>query len=229
MSSQALWYLTRATGIVALVLLTGTILLGVVGTARVASERWPRLVTAGLHRNLALTSIALVCVHVVTTVLDPFVSISVAAAFIPFTSDYWPVWLSLGALSFDLLLAVLVTSLLRDRLSHRSWHAVHLLVYASWPIALWHGLGTGTDTRLGWVLAIYAGCVAAVVAAVWWRLTLTSNRQIQLTCAAAVAVVTVLTVIFVLTGPARLGWATRAGTPPAVTGLDLVPSPGPRS
>jgi sulfoxide reductase heme-binding subunit YedZ len=229
MSSQALWYLTRATGIVALILLTGTIVLGVTGTARVSSERWPRLVTAGLHRNLALTSAVLVGVHIVTTVLDPFVSISLAAAFIPFTSGYRPIWLSLGALSFDLLLAVLITSLLRNRLSHRAWYAVHLLVYACWPIALWHGLGTGTDTRLSWVLVIYAGCAAAVVAAVWWRLTLTSNSQAKVACAAAVALVTVLTVIFVLAGPLRPGWAVRAGTPPPPVGLAFARSHGARA
>jgi sulfoxide reductase heme-binding subunit YedZ len=226
MSSQALWYLTRATGIVSLVLLTGTIVLGVIGTARVSTERWPRLVTAGLHRNLALTSIALVVVHVITTILDPFVSIKLVAAFVPFTSDYRPLWLSLGALSFDLFLAVLLTSLVRDRLNHGAWRAIHLLVYASWPIALWHGLGTGTDTRLGWVLVIYAACVAAVVAAVWWRLTLTSSRQTRVACGTAVAVVAALTLIFVLAGPLRSGWAERAGTPPALLGLHLPRSLG---
>lgn len=208
-----------------MILLTGTIVLGVVGTARVASQRWPRLVTAGLHKNLALTASALVGVHILTTVLDPFVSISLAAAFIPFTSAYRPVWLSLGALSFDLLLAVLITSLLRDRLSHRAWHAVHLLVYACWPIALWHGLGTGTDTRLGWVLVIYAACVAAVITVVVWRLTLASSRAVKVACGTAVAVVTVLTVVFVLAGPLRAGWAARSGTPPALLGLHLVLTP----
>ena len=173
--SSLLWYSTRATGIVAMVLLTATVMLGVIGTTRAASARWPRLVTAGLHRNLALTSVALIVVHVVTTVTDPFASIGIAAAFVPFSSGYRPLWLSLGAVSFDLLLAVLITSLLRQRLSHRAWQAVHLLVYLSWPVALWHGLGTGTDTRLPWVLVIDLACVAGVGWAVWWRLGITSR------------------------------------------------------
>jgi methionine sulfoxide reductase heme-binding subunit len=222
MSSQELWYLTRATGLVALVLLTGTIVLGVLGTARVASERWPRVVTSGLHRNLALTATALVGVHVITTVLDPFAPISLVAAFVPFASSYRPVWLSLGAVAFDLLLAVLITSLLRDRLSHRLWQAVHLLVYACWPIALWHGLGTGTDTRLTWVLAINAGCVLAVAAAAWWRLWLTGNRRLLLTGSLTLAALTSLTVIFVAVGPLQPGWALRAGTPPALVSLGLI-------
>lgn len=216
--SALLWYATRATGIVSLVLLTGTVMLGVLGTARAASERWPRIVTASLHRNLALTSVALVAVHVITTVLDPFASIGLVAAFIPGGSPYRPLWLSLGAVSFDLLLAVIITSLLRDRLNQRAWQAVHLLVYASWPIALWHGLGTGTDTRLPWVLAINVGCVAAVGWAIWWRLTLTRSPLTRVAGLATLGLAPVLTAVFVLTGPLQPGWARRAGTPATLLG-----------
>ena len=216
--STLLWYSTRATGLVALVLLTGTVMLGVVGTARAGSARWPRLVTAGLHRNLALTSIALVGVHVLTTVLDPFASISLVAAFIPFSSPYRPLWLSLGAVGFDLLLAVLLTSLLRHRLGHRAWHAVHLLVYLSWPVALWHGLGTGTDTRLSWVLGINVVCVAAVGWAVWWRLSLAPSPLTRAAGLLTLAVLPLLTLVFVLFGPLQPGWARRAGTPVKLLG-----------
>ncbi len=171
MSTQALWYLTRATGIIALIMLTATIVLGIAGSLRAASPRWPRLVTAGLHRNFALITTALVGVHIVTTVLDPFVSISLAAAFVPFISAYRPIWLGLGAVACDLLLAVVISSLLRDRLGQRSWRAVHLLVYACWPVALWHGLAIGTDSRLTWVLGLDVCCAIAVAGAVIWRLT----------------------------------------------------------
>jgi sulfoxide reductase heme-binding subunit YedZ len=149
--------------------------------------------------------------------------------FLPFASDYRPLWLSLGALALDLLLAVLITSLLRDRINHRAWQAVHLLVYLCWPVALWHGLGTGTDTKLPWVLTIYACCLAAVIAAVTWRLALTPDRTVRAAAAAAIAFATVLTVIFVVAGPLRPGWAARAGTPPALLGLFLVESVAGRS
>ena len=216
--SSLLWYSTRATGIVSLVLLTGTVMLGVIGTARAASVRWPRLVTAGLHKNLALTSVALVVVHVLTTVLHPYTAISLVAAFVPFSSPYRPLWLSLGAVAFDLLLAVIITSLLRDRLKHRSWHLVHLLVYVSWPVALWHGLGTGTDTRLAWVLGINVACVAAVGWAVWWRLSLTDHALTRAAGLLTLAFLPLLTLVFVLFGPLQPGWARRAGTPVALLG-----------
>ena len=161
-TAHVLWYLTRATGLVALVLLTATIVLGIIGTARAASPRWPRLLTAGLHRNLALTSTGLVAVHVVTTVTDPFVSISLVAAFVPFASDL-PADLAeprRARLRPDARGADYQPD--QGPASHRAWRAVHLLVYVCWPVALWHGLGTGTDTKLIWVLAINPGCVIAV-------------------------------------------------------------------
>jgi methionine sulfoxide reductase heme-binding subunit len=221
-TAHVLWYSTRATGIVAFILLTGTVVLGVVGSARVASQRWPRIVTAGLHRNLALTAIALVAVHVVTTIADPFVSISLVAAFVPFTSSYRPIWLSLGAVAFDLLLAVIVTSLVRDRLKHRAWQAVHLLVYVCWPVALWHALGTGTDTRLHWVLAIDIACVLALALAVGWRLSLLSSRLTRKLGLVTMAGLALLTAMFAAVGPLQPGWPARAGTPPALLGLHLL-------
>jgi methionine sulfoxide reductase heme-binding subunit len=225
--STALWYTTRATGIVALVLLTGTVMLGVAGIARASSPRWPRVVTAGLHRNLALTATALVIVHVITTVLDPFASISLVAAFVPFSSDYRPLWLSSGAVAFDLLLAVMITSLLRERLNHRTWQAIHLLVYLSWPVALWHGLGTGTDTRLPWVLAIDIVCVAGVAWAIWWRLRMTENPAARAAGFLTLASVPLFSAVFVLLGPLQPGWAKRAGTPVALLGSKTTPEASP--
>jgi sulfoxide reductase heme-binding subunit YedZ len=108
---------------------------------------------------------------VLTTVADSYVSIGLTAAFVPFSSSYRGFWLGLGAIAFDLLLAVAVTSLLRDRISYRAWRAVHWLSYASWPVALAHGLGTGTDTRLPWLLVLDALCGVSVLVVAAWRLT----------------------------------------------------------
>jgi len=170
--SRALWYTTRSTGVIALLLLTATVGLGIAGVHRLSSPRWPRVVTAGLHRNLSLLAVAFVLVHVLTTVLDSYVHISLAAAVVPFTSSYRPLWLGLGAIAFDLLLAVVLTSLVRAWIGYRAWRAVHLLAYACWPVALWHGLGTGTDTRLPWMIALDASCALLVAAALLSRVSL---------------------------------------------------------
>jgi methionine sulfoxide reductase heme-binding subunit len=213
-----LWYATRATGVVALVLLTITVALGVAGVSRLESPRWPRVVTAGLHKNISLLVVAFVAVHVLTTVLDSFVSINPVAAIIPFASSYRPLWLSLGAIAFDMLLALVVTSLIRSRISYRAWKAVHWLAYASWPIALWHGLGTGTDTRLPWLLVLDAICVLLVAGALLWRLQLLAPGPGKATAVAATVALPVATLAFVLVGPLQHGWAKRAGTPIALLG-----------
>jgi hypothetical protein len=213
-----LWYATRATGVISLVLLTATVVLGVAGRARFSSPRWPRVVTAGLHRNLSLLMVGFVAAHILTTVLDSYAPIGWAAVFLPFISRYRPVWLGLGAVACDLLLALVLTSLLRARLSYRGWRAVHWLAYACWPIALWHGLGAGTDSRLGWLLGIDAVCVAAVTWAALWRISLSQGTLSRVPAVAATAGLVLITVIFVLAGPLRPGWARRAGTPADLLG-----------
>jgi predicted ferric reductase len=215
-----LWYATRATGVVALVLLTIAVALGVAGTARFSSAKMPRLVRSGLHRTVSLLSVSFVAVHVLTAVLDPYASIRLTSAVIPFMSHYRPFWLSLGTIAFDLLLALVLTSLARARLGYRAWRGVHLLAYASWPIALWHGLGTGTDSKVWWLLLLDALCVLAVGAAALWRLRTVQPGRLRLAGRVGTAAIAVATVVFVAAGPLQHGWAQRAGTPSNLLGSD---------
>jgi hypothetical protein len=219
-----LWYATRASGVMALVLLTATVVLGVAGTARFATPRWPRVITARLHRNLSLLAVAFVAAHVLTTELDPFAPVGWVSAIVPFASPYRTLWLGLGTVAFDMLLAVVVTSLLRARLGYRAWRAVHWLGYACWPVALWHGLGTGTDSKLSWLLVLDAACVAAVTGALGWRLSLAGARPGLLTGLLACAAVPAATAVFVAVGPLQPGWARRAGTPVAQLAGHAVPA-----
>ena len=157
------WYLTRSAGVVATLLLTTSVVLGIVDFSRWSSQGWPRFLTDTLHRNVSMLALVMVVLHVITTVADGFAPIGFQDAIIPFLSPYRPLWLGLGALSFDLLLAVTVTSLLRKRIGYRTWRAVHWSAYACWPLAMFHGLGTGTDASSTWMLLLSALCLAAVV------------------------------------------------------------------
>ena len=165
-----LWYATRATGLVTLLLLTASVLLGILTAGQFARHDWPRFLSQGLHRNVSLLVLAFLALHVGTTVIDTYTSIPLAAAFIPFASAYKTAWLSLGAVALDLLLALVATSLVRKRLGHRAWRRVHWLAYACWPVAVAHGLGIGTDRSTTWVIALSAACVLAVLATAAWRL-----------------------------------------------------------
>jgi predicted ferric reductase len=210
------WYIARATGVVTLVLLTLSLVLGIAASGRTLSSFWPRFLTQGLHRNASLACLALLGAHIVAVVLDDYVVISWLDAVVPFVSTYRPLWLGLGTIAFDLVIVLVVSSLVRHRLGHRGWRLVHWSAYACWPLAVVHGLGTGADSRTQWSTYVTAACVLAVVLAIGWRLAV--GRPEQRAWRASAAVVTVASVI-VLTlwawqGPLAPGWSQRAGTPP---------------
>src|SRR5947209_14717532 len=115
---SAYWYLARGTGVVSLLLLTAIVVLGVMGPLRVAGPRWPRFAVDSLHRDLSLLVMAVLVIHIITSVLDSFAPIKLLDAVIPLTSRYRPLWIGFGALSFDLLLALTITSLVRRRLGY---------------------------------------------------------------------------------------------------------------
>ncbi|HXZ65109.1 MAG TPA: ferric reductase-like transmembrane domain-containing protein [Streptosporangiaceae bacterium] len=213
-SSTPLWYTTRATGLVALVLLTGSMGAGLLSSVRFEHRNWPRFVTLGLHRNLSLLALAFTVVHVLTTVLDSFVSIPLVDAVIPFIGSYRPFWLGLGAIAFDLMLALIVTSLARARMGLRSWRLVHWTAYACWPIAVVHGLGTGSDTSVRWVLALTAACVLVVVVLTLWRLALSWPQRPGWATAGVVLVVLAVVAggAWLRAGPLAPNWGARSGT-----------------
>jgi len=168
---KAVWYLTRGSGIVGLLVLTAAVLLGITTSTRWATERWPRFVIEGLHKNVSLLSLVFLGVHIVTAVADGYVPIRWLDVVVPFGSAYQPLWLGLGALAVDMLAAIAVTSILRVHIGHRVWRAVHWLAYACWPVAVLHGLGIGSDAGQSWMLLLAAAAAAAVAGAVWWRVT----------------------------------------------------------
>lgn len=225
--SSAYWFLARGTGVVALLLLTASVVLGVLGSLRfAAAPHWPRFAIDALHRDVSLLVLLLLVAHIVTSVLDSFAPISITAAVIPFASTYRPLWLGLGALSFDILLALVVTSLVRRRLGYRAWRLVHWLAYASWPVAVLHGLGTGSDTKTWWMLLLTVGCVAAVLVAVGTRISRAAPGQEGLRAPAfGLMIATPLGLaVFALAGPLQRGWARRAGTPAALLAKASVPA-----
>jgi DMSO/TMAO reductase YedYZ heme-binding membrane subunit len=220
---SALWYLTRGTGLVTLLLLTASVVLGILQVQRWTPAGSPRFVVVSLHRAVSLLVVALLAVHVLTAVLDSFAPIRLVDAVVPFAGRYRPLWLGLGALAFDLLIALTITSLMRRRLGLGAWRVVHWLAYVCWPVALVHGWGTGTDTRTTWMLAITVACAAAVLGAIAWRVADT-RAQARAMVFAACASVSVVAAVWLALGPLADGWARRSGTP-----SELLASSAPRT
>jgi sulfoxide reductase heme-binding subunit YedZ len=168
--SQGLWLVSRASGLALLVLFSVVMVLGVAARLGSAPRRWPRFVVPEVHRTLALFAVAFLALHVVTAILDPFVSIGWAATAVPFASGYRTLAIGMGTLAVDLGGAVLVTSLARRHLGYRSWRAVHWLAYLAWPVAFVHSLTAGNDLGIWWVALIVWGSAATVATAVTARL-----------------------------------------------------------
>lgn len=169
-SSSAYWALGRGTGVVALVLFTVAIVLGIVARSGRRVPLLGRFGTSDLHRTAALTGTALVGVHVGTLYFDPYAQLRLTDFLLPFAASYRPLWLGLGTLALDTLAIVTVVSLLRHRVGPQVFRAVHWATYALWPMALLHALGSGTDAATTWFRVLAVVCVSAVVTAVGWRL-----------------------------------------------------------
>ena len=213
--SQALWYLTRGSGLVSIALLTLVVALGIAQVHGAAGPSRQRFVVTQIHRNASLLVVVFIGIHIATSILDGFAPIHWLDAVVPFLSPYRPIWLGLGALAFDLLLALVITSLLRLRIGLSTWRAIHWLAYVCWPISFLHGLGTGSDGRVGLVQIINLVCLVVVVLAVAWRITRNWHHETPIRMAsAAVTVILVAGIsIWAYDGPMQRGWAKKAGTP----------------
>jgi methionine sulfoxide reductase heme-binding subunit len=222
----SLWFMTRGTGVVSLVLLTLVVAVGVANVRRVQLEGVPRFVVEAIHRNAALLAVAFLCVHIVMAVLDPFAPIKLTDAVIPFISAYRPIWLGLGAVAFDLLIAVVITSIWRRRVGFGAWRWIHWAAYLCWPIAIVHGLGTGTDAKTKWMLLLTAGCVVIVVVAAFARALSGWPDHVtpRLTGMLASVAVPIGLLIWLPNGPLAKGWAKRAGTPTTVVATGAGPA-----
>ncbi len=160
-----LWFLNRGTGVALLVLFTLTTVLGVLSAREGRRRLLPAMITQGLHRNLALLSVALLLAHVATAVVDTFVDIRWWQALSPVGATYEPLWLGAGALSLDVIIVVVLTSLLRERIPPRLWRGIHWLSYLAWGLALAHATGIGTDAATPWGRWLGIGCLGAVLLA----------------------------------------------------------------
>ena len=166
LEGEALWFLNRSTGVVSIVLLTISTVLGVLAIGGRPAGRVPRFVTQAFHRNVALLSVLLLVAHLITAVLDEFVEIRWYEVFIPFVGSYEPLWVGFGALATDLMIVVVVTSLFRTRMNHNLWRGLHVTTYGLWALAIGHGIGVGTDmTESMWVLTVVCAIAVPLAAA----------------------------------------------------------------
>ena len=171
--NEILWFVSRATGVASALLLTIVVVLGLVTASRRPPKGIRSAVVMGLHRSLSLGASVFLLVHIATAIAETYVDIDLVSVVVPFTSGYETAWVGLGTVAVDVVAAIMVTSLLRQRLSERLWRAVHWLSYVFWPIAIIHGVALGTSDEPV-LRGVTAACAVAGTAAVGWRLLATN-------------------------------------------------------
>jgi sulfoxide reductase heme-binding subunit YedZ len=163
--SKTLWYVMRGTGFVSLLLLTLTMAAGIANVRRWSTTNWTRSAVTFLHRNVSLLAVVFLALHIATAVTDKYIKVGLLAIVVPFTSQWKPLWVGVGTMALDIMLALVATSLLRNQLGHRLWRGVHWFAYLCWPLAALHGFKSGTDSTTGWARDVYVLCIVVVVAA----------------------------------------------------------------
>lgn len=167
--NELMWAFGRASGVVALILFTMTVLLGIVTRSGRPLPGMPRFSVSLVHRNVSLLALVFLVLHVGTLLFDSYAKLTVTDIVVPFVGSFKPFWQGLGTVAFDLVVAIVVTALLRRRIGNRVFRFIHWFTYAMWPIAVLHGIGNGTNGTSGWFLLLAAGSTLLIVAATVWR------------------------------------------------------------
>lgn len=222
---KVLWYISRATGIVSLVLMGAIVLLGIATASKSMPKGFGRLLGPDLHRRLSITTLGFLAVHIVSAILDPFVAVGVSSTVVPFTSKYRPLWVGLGTVAFDLFLVIIATSIIRHRFNHGVWKKIHYLSWAIVSFALFHAIGTGSDTQVKIVEVIYVAVILLVGIAGAFRAIKEFAFSSSKKAFASVGLlgVPVLLLVWATQGPLKLGWAKVS------TGFSFFPSITPSS
>ena len=187
-SLDTYWYVGRGSGIVAYLLLTVVVVLGIALSRRWHGASWPRFVVFEAHRWATITFYLFVAVHVAFLLLDPFFGLTPVDVAVPFLNHYRPLWFGLGIIAAELAVAVGASFWVRDRIGYRAWHALHGLAYPIFIASLLHGVGAGTDTGTWWASLLYGISTCAVVAATVWRMVRPLRARVALMTASVVAV-----------------------------------------
>ncbi len=201
-----LWETARAGGMVAYLLATASVCLGLLLSLKVRSKSWPRFVTDGLHRHVTLIGLVFTAIHSAAVWFDPFTAFAPAEVFVPFVSHYRPLWIALGIVAAYLLIAVWASEWLRPHIGYRWWRKLHYASFGVFVLATLHGIGAGSDTATWWGVAIYALSVGSVVGLLAWRLWVAVAPEDRAPSLAMLGVATLALAAWTLVLPLQPGW-----------------------
>lgn len=170
------WLLARASGLTAYLLLTLSVLAGLVVKSKPFGRSVKTASVTDVHRFLALLGVGMLVLHAAALVLDSTVHISLAALVVPFASAYRPAAVTAGVVATELMALVTLSFSLRKWIGGRNWRRLHWATYLIFALGTVHGLTAGTDI---WAYPLYLGAVGAVTAATAWRALARPTRPIR--------------------------------------------------
>jgi len=172
-SIQIWWYVTRASGIIAYLLLWASTILGLALTSKYLDGMLDRLFTYDFHEFISLLSVAFTLVHVLVLLLDRYLPYSIVQILVPFISPYRPFWVGVGVIGFYMILLVTVTFYLRKRIGTHAFRIIHVISLLGYIGVTLHGYYAGTDTALPSMKILYdISGLAVLFLTIYWLVLL---------------------------------------------------------
>jgi predicted ferric reductase len=170
------WFISRGAGVVGYLLITGSMIYGLMITTRTATGAVPAPVSFGMHEFIAWLGLVFIAVHAVVLLWDGYIKYSLASVLVPFASSYRPVWVGIGQIAFYLSALLAASFYAKKRIGHKTWRLIHYASFATFILATLHGLFSGSDTKALPMQAIYISAVAAVLFLTVLRILLPRGR-----------------------------------------------------
>jgi hypothetical protein len=200
------WEVARVGGLLAYLLTTVSVVLGLLLSLKAHSARWPRFITNELHRHVTLLSLVFIAVHSLAVLVDPFTGFNLGEVLLPMASHYRPLWIAFGIGGAYLAVAIWLSEYVRPFVGYAWWHRFHMLAFVVFLLGTVHGLGSGSDSTAGWAVVLYGGSVLVVSALVLARLGRGLAGRPGWAVGTVVAATVLALAFFAIRGPLYPGW-----------------------
>ncbi len=139
------WYLSRASGFIALTILWVSMAMGL-GLTNKLARRWPGAPAAfAIHEYVSLLGLLFAVYHGLVLMGDHYVDFSLPRLLVPFSIKYEPFWVGLGQVAFYTWVIVLLSFYVRQYIGQKTWRMIHYANFVVYMMGLFHGLFSGTD------------------------------------------------------------------------------------
>ena len=157
------WIASRSAGIVALLAITASVILGLLMANGLPRRKGANRVLVSLHESTALAGLIAIAVHGITLLGDPWMHATLWKISVPFSIGYRPLWTSLGIIAGWIAAALGLSYYARKRIGTRLWRKLHRATVVAWALGIAHTIGAGTDANERWLqVTMLTGAVVIV-------------------------------------------------------------------